>query len=118
MEGRISSGGGNSTSVQFELRNLSRDEKRRAALKALGICWGLMVATAPLPPIHWVTVPFFFSFGIYQAMKKMREPTHFVPFSGTCPECGKEIPVAAQAVQNPLSFVCPHCRFQLRLSWD
>lgn len=117
MDGQISSGSGKTSTAHFELKQLTAEEKRKLAFKALGFCWLLAVATAPLPPIHWVTVPFFFFFGIYQFFKKLGQPTYFSPFEAPCPECGKEVPVKAQVMKNPLVFTCPHCRFNLRLEW-
>ncbi len=117
MEGKISSTSGKDTNVQFSLRTLSARERKRIALKALGTCWGLSLATAPLPPIHWVTVPGFFIFGIYWSLRKLRELVHFEEIIFPCVECGKKVKVAPQVVRNPLEFVCPHCRYGLKLSF-
>jgi hypothetical protein len=84
-------------------------------MKALGICWLISLCTIPLPPIHWVTVPFFFFYGIYRAVKKYREPEHFIPFTVPCPECEKPIEIEGRVVEIPLALVCPHCRFALKL---
>ncbi|MGE3260421.1 MAG: hypothetical protein AB7K68_01465 [Bacteriovoracia bacterium] len=118
MEGQISSGSGKVSTANFQLKHLSTTEKRRLAFKALGFFWILSLASAPLPPIHWVTVPFFFFFGIYQFFKKMREPTHLEAFTAKCPECLQEVAIKSQVAENPLSFACPHCRYGLRLEWD
>lgn len=118
MDGLISSGSGKSTEIQFQIRSLSITERRQIALRAVGICWLLSALSIPLPPIHWVTVPFFFFFGIYRFFKKIREPEHFVPFTSKCPECGKPLEIGGRVFETPLQIVCPHCRFNLKLTLE
>lgn len=118
MEGKISTSSGKELTIQFNIRALTAQERKQKALKALGICWGLSLATAPLPPIHWVTVPGFFLAGPVMFLKKIRQPEYFDEIKFPCPECGKEVVVQPQVVQNPLSFVCPHCRYGLKLTFS
>lgn len=118
MEGKISSSSGKELHARFEIRALSPQERKRNAMRMLGICWAISLCSAPLPPIHWVTVPGFFVAGIVMFFRKLREPEHFMPFTFPCPECGKEVAVPPQVVQNPLAFVCPHCRYPLKLTFD
>ncbi len=99
------------------MRALSAQDRRKNAWKGLGICWGLALVTLPLPPIHWVTVPGLFFFGIYWFFRKLREGEHFEMSRFPCPECGAEVTLAPQVTQNPLAFVCPACRYGLKLSW-
>ena len=115
MEGLVKSSSGKATTVHFSIRTLGAAERRRLALKGLGICWGLALATLPLPPIHWVTVPFFFLFGFYWAGRKYREDLHFMPFRFSCPECTKEVPVPEQAVRGRLEIICSECKYGLKL---
>jgi hypothetical protein len=117
VDGKISSSSGKETKVSFGIHALSQKEKRKNALKALGICWGMMLITLPLPPIHWVTVPGLFLFGIYSFFRKLRQTEDFETAQLSCPECGASFPLDRQPVQNPLAFVCPHCRYGLKLSW-
>ncbi len=117
MEGKISTTSGKELTIQFQIRTLTAQERKQNALKILGICWGLMIVTAPLPPIHWVTVPGFFLAGFVMFIRKLRQPEHFEKFSFPCPECGKTVDVPPQVVQNPLAFVCPHCRYGLKLGY-
>ncbi len=117
MDVKISSSSGKETQAQVAIRTLSPEEKRANALKGLGIFWGLSLVTLPLPPLHWVTVPGFFLFGIYWGLKKLKEGETFEPARFPCPECGQEVPLQAQAARNPLAFVCPSCRYGLKLYW-
>lgn len=118
MVGVVASGSGKEEKIQFSLRILSTEEKRKNALKGLGLFWGLSLLSAPLPPIHWVTVPGFFLFGIYWALRKLREGVYFNELVFPCPECKKEVRLAPQVKQNPMAFVCPHCRYNLKLSFE
>lgn len=117
FKGEISSSTGKSTPVDFRVRGLDLAERRRLAWRALGICWAISLLSLPIPPVHWVSVPGFFLFGVYRFFRKLREGRHFVPFTFACPECGKTVPLPAQVVENALAFPCPECRFQLRLTW-
>jgi hypothetical protein len=116
VEACIKSSSGKETITSVELRTLGAEERRKAAFKGLGICWGLMVLTAPLPPIHWVTVPGFFLAGFYMFFKRLGEKVHSCPFSFPCPECGKTVDVKDQTVKGEWELVCPHCRYTLRVA--
>ncbi len=115
MDANVRSSSGKQTKIQFDRRVLSKEERRRHALRGLAISWGIALATLPLPPIHWLTVPFFFFFGFYWSWKKYHETEHLIPFTFPCPECQKEVTVKAQVFHPLLSFVCPHCRYGLKL---
>jgi DNA-directed RNA polymerase subunit RPC12/RpoP len=115
VEARIKSSSGKETRTSVELRILSADERRKNALKALGICWGISILSIPLPPIHWVTVPGFFFFGFYMAWKRWNEKVHSLPFSFPCPECGKTVEVKEHASKEQMEIVCPHCRYSLQV---
>ncbi len=117
MDGKISTSSGKELRVQVNIRTLSAQERKQKAFRTLGICWGLSLATIPLPPIHWVTVPGFFIAGIVLFFRKLREPEYFEKIAFDCPECGKRVDVPEQVVKNPLAFVCPHCRYGLKLTY-
>jgi hypothetical protein len=72
--------------------------------------------TLPLPPIHWVTVPFFFFFGFYLAARKFREGVYSERFAFSCPECGGKVEVGARPLAPAWEAICPACKFVLRLS--
>ena len=118
MEGKINSTSGKQLDVSFTIRHLLPEERKRNAFKGLGLFWGLALATIPLPPLHWVTVPGFFFFAIYWFFHKLREQDHFEKLVFPCPECGSEVNLPPQVVKNPLPFVCPHCRYGLKLSFE
>lgn len=118
MEGKISSTSGQQLGVNFTIRHLGPEERKKNAFKGLGLFWALSLGSIPLPPIHWVTVPGFFFFGIYWFFRKLGEHDYFEKLEFPCPECSKSVSLPPQVVQNPLAFVCPHCRYGLKLSFE
>ena len=115
MNAEVRSTTGKVTKVEFPLRTLPAAEKRRAAFKALGLCWLAMIVTAPLPPIHWVSVPGCFVAGLYLFFRRLRENSHVEPFSFACPECGKTVDVAERSYDPEWEQVCPQCHFSLQV---
>lgn len=115
MDGHVSSSSGKKENITFNIRTLTPAEMRVKAAGALAIYWGLMIFFLPLPPIHWITTPFFFFFGIYQATKKLGQKEYIQAFTVTCPECQKSIPMKERVASFPLSFTCQHCRYNLKL---
>lgn len=115
MDAQIKSSTGKEARAAVEFRQLAPSERRKRALQGLAICWGLAVLTAPLPPIHWVTVPFFFFFGFYWAAKKYRETVYLKPLSFPCPECAGAVTMPEQPWRERMEAICPHCRFRLRV---
>ncbi len=111
----LSSSSGKSNSCDLTIRFLAPEERRKLALKSLGLFWAISLGTIPLPPIHWVSVPFFFGFGIYSFQKKIREVSRLAAFSVICPECAKTIGCPEQSLKSPILLTCPHCRFNLKL---
>ncbi|RYZ97430.1 MAG: hypothetical protein EOP11_22035 [Proteobacteria bacterium] len=116
MNAEISSTTGKIAHAEVQLRVLPAPEKRKRAFKALGLCWAAMIATAPLPPIHFATVPGFFIAGIYLFFRILRQGEHILPFSFACPECSKPIEVAARPVTEEWEQVCPSCHYSLEVT--
>lgn len=116
MDALISSSSGKQTTVTLAIKALSPPEKRRRALKELGLFWGLALVTLPLPPVHWVSVPGFFFFGLYRAWKRLGEKEAVLPATLSCPECGSSFPMAERAYSEAWEVVCPHCRWPLQVA--
>lgn len=115
MDASVRSSSGKTVTLQCAKRELPDSERRKAALKTLGLFWGLALASAPLPPVHWVLTPGFFLFGIYAAVKRYRVREHLNPLTFSCPECSGKVEVSERAFQSELSLTCPHCRYLLRM---
>lgn len=115
MDAQVKSSSGKETKTSFQVRALGAREKRNNALKGIGLCWLIAIVTAPLPPIHWVTVPFFFFFGFYWGWRKLREGEYSESFSFACPECQQNVQVAARPLAPSWEAVCPNCKFSLKI---
>jgi hypothetical protein len=116
VDALVKSSSGKETRTSFDIRALDAQEKRKNALKGLGICWLISIVTIPLPPIHWVTVPFFFFFGFYWAWRKLREGTYSEAFSFPCPGCQQTVQVAARPLAPQWEAVCPNCKYSLKIA--
>lgn len=116
MEATIQSTTGKTRQVPVSIRVLPTSEKQKKAWKALGLCWLAMVISAPLPPVHWVSVPGLFIAGIYLFVRRLREGEYTEPFAFACPECGKEVPVKARPVSEEWEQVCPSCHHSLQVN--
>jgi hypothetical protein len=117
VDALVSSSSGKEQKVDLVIRVLSVEERRKKALKALGICWLLALGFAPLPPIHWVLTPGFFLAGPFVAWKKYLQTRYLSDLAFPCPECGKEMTLPSQPVKNPKAFSCKHCGYLLKLAW-
>jgi predicted RNA-binding Zn-ribbon protein involved in translation (DUF1610 family) len=116
LAANLSSSSGKTTATKLTIRFLHPDERRKHAFKTLGLFWAISLGSIPLPPIHWVTVPGFFLYGIYAFQKKLREAELLAASSFTCPECGKTIDSPEQSLKMPIAITCPHCHFNLKLN--
>lgn len=116
MRAQIKSNSGKEVLTPIETRALDTAERRKNALKGLGLCWLISLVTLPLPPIHWVTTPFFFFFGFYWAVRKMREGTFVREFHFSCPECNARVEVKERPLAPTWEAVCPTCKFSLKIT--
>lgn len=116
MDAEIRSTTGKTLHADVAIRTLPATEKRKKAFKALALCWGASVITAPLPPIHFATVPGFFLLGIYLFFRRLNEGQYTEPFSFQCPECSQPVAVAARPVSEEWEQVCPACHYSLQVN--
>ncbi len=97
---------------------LRRDRRQRIgrALRALGICWGLAVASVLVPVLHFLLVPGFLIAGPLLASYRWGEHLTVLAVRGECPGCG-----AAQGIKiglpptTRMPLRCESCRRQLIL---
>jgi hypothetical protein len=115
VDALVSSSTGKTVTVTVPIRVLSSKEKQKRAIKALLLCWAASIATIPLPPLHWVTVPGLFLGGFYMFFRRMNEKEHSEPFSFQCPECGGEVKVEDRPLTHLWEQVCPQCHFALKV---
>jgi hypothetical protein len=117
VDALISSSSGKEQRVDLTIITLTQEDRRKNALKRLGICWGLAIAFAPLPPLHWVLTPGFFLGGPFAAWKRYQQSRYLADLTFCCPECAKEMTLPSQPLKNPKAFSCKHCGYLLKLAW-
>lgn len=102
--------------LELGVRQLDPSERTRNALKWLGICWGLMLASVPIALAHFVLVPSFFLAGLIMAWIKYNESNQIQGTTLRCAACESELPLEACPEKWPLELTCPHCRNILTLT--
>lgn len=94
-----------------------RPARWRRALKALGKWWGIALLSVFIPVAHFVLVPSFFLFGLFQFSQRLGAVEVPRDARGRCPDCGAEqaLELAAQW-QVPQLVTCHECHRGLRLT--
>ena len=85
-------------------------------LKVLAICWGLAIATAFIPIVHFVSVPVLVLVGpvAFFVMKRMYTDKTDVHTPGAqCPGCGDLIHLPISLEEWPVHFSCNNCQMKL-----
>lgn len=94
-----------------------RPARWRRALRALGKWWGIALLSILIPVAHFVLVPSFLLFGLYQFLDRLGAA--LVPFDarGTCPDCGTDQAFELAARWRiPQLVSCHECHRGLRLT--
>jgi len=87
------------------------------ALKALGICWGLAVASVLVPIAHFVLVPGFVLTGGWLFGRRMGETATVLGASGHCPRCDAAREFRADGpLKEHAKAQCPVCHNQFALT--
>ncbi|HEY6110791.1 MAG TPA: hypothetical protein VIV56_17950, partial [Gemmatimonadales bacterium] len=81
-------GDGSATIITYE-----RSARWRRALKALGKWWGIALLSVFIPVAHFVLVPSFVLFGLYQFSQRLGAVEVPANARGKCPDCGAEQPL-------------------------
>jgi hypothetical protein len=86
---------------------------------ALGVCWGLALASVFVPVAHFILVPTFAVAGVVVAVLRAREDRRLLEVLGTCPRCGTEqrFEVGGRFAQER-SLDCPRCHSHLVVRAD
>ena len=99
------------------MQEFSRDERVRRALKGLGKWWGIALASVFIPVAHFILVPSFLLYGVWQFAQRLGTTSRATGAQGTCPDCRTEqaLELATQwRVPQPVT--CRNCHRGLRLS--
>jgi hypothetical protein len=107
-----SPGHGSATVITYD-----RPARWRRALQALGKWWGIALLSVFIPVAHFVLVPAFFLFGLFQFSQRLGAVEVPREARGTCPDCGAEQPLELAARwQVPQLVTCRQCHRGLRLT--
>jgi len=103
---------GTATIQQFGSR-----ERWGRALRGLGKWWGAALLSVFIPVAHFVLVPSFLGYGLWQFGTRLRTTELVTAAQGVCPDCGAQQPlVLAAQWRTPQPVTCGACRRGLRLS--
>lgn len=99
------------------IQRFDRGERWRRALQGLGTWWGAALVSVLVPVAHFILVPSFLGYGVWQFAQRLGTTELVTAARGTCPDCGAEQPfeLAAQW-RTPQPVTCGACRRGLRLS--
>jgi hypothetical protein len=81
---------GQPTSGTVSIREFDRPERLRRAFAGLGKWWGVAVLSVFIPVAHFVLVPSFLAYGVWQFFQRLGTVELVVDARGTCPDCGAE----------------------------
>jgi hypothetical protein len=105
-------GHGRVTVITFD-----RPARWRRALKALSKWWGIALLSVFIPVAHFVLVPSFILFGLYQFSQRLGAVQVPADAHGKCPDCGAEQPLElASRWEVPQLVTCRQCHRGLRLT--
>ncbi len=103
------------TAGSIEIVNWTPAERRRRALRALGIAWGIGLFCVIIPLLHFVLVPGFFIAGIVAGLHYHRQLSILRGGEGICSDCAKEFRIEKSSHRFPLQELCEHCRATLTI---
>jgi hypothetical protein len=99
------------------IRTFDRPQRVRRAVAALGKWWGVALLTVLIPVAHFVLVPSFLGYGLWQFFQRLGTVELAAGARGRCPDCGMEQPLdLAPRWQTPQSVTCKHCSRGLQLT--
>ena len=108
---------GSPTQGTVTVQEFNRDERVRRALGGLGKWWGIALASVFIPVAHFILVPSFLLYGLWQLGQRLGTASLALGARGTCPDCHTEqaLELAAQwRVPQPVT--CANCHRGLQLS--
>ncbi|HVH08935.1 MAG TPA: hypothetical protein VM736_03985 [Gemmatimonadales bacterium] len=94
-----------------------RAARWRRALAGLGKWVGVALLAVFVPVAHFVLVPSFALYGVWEFAQRLGTAELAAAGRGTCPDCGREQPLdLAQRWYAPQPVSCRYCHRGLRLS--
>lgn len=108
---------GTRTSGIVTIQAFDRTRRWRRALQGLGKWWGVALLSVFIPIAHFVLVPSFLLYGVWQGVQRLGTTEVARDARGTCPDCGQDqVLELASRWHTPQSVTCRRCRRSLQLS--
>jgi hypothetical protein len=99
------------------VQEFSREERVRRALGGLGKWWAIALGSVLIPVAHFLLVPSFLLYGIWQFVQRLGTTSLATEAHGICPDCHTEQALElATRWQVPQPVTCRNCHRGLRLS--
>src|SRR6266567_1862244 len=96
---------------------VNREQRFQRAVAGLGKWWGVGLLTVLIPVAHFVLVPAFLAYGLWQFFQRLSTAELATDARGTCPDCGAEQALElAPRRRAPQPVTCRQCHRGLRLS--
>lgn len=109
---------GRTTDGACRVLSFDRRARRRRAWQALGKAWGVAIACIFIPVAHFLLVPGFVVFGIYQFFDKVGTAELARDARGACPDCGTEQAFElGRRPDGPVQVRCAHCQRGLTVTF-
>ena len=81
---------GKPTRGTVTIREFNREQRMRRALEGLGKWWGVALLSVFIPVAHFVLVPSFLLYGMWQLCQRLGTAELATDAHGACPDCGTE----------------------------
>ncbi|PYO29680.1 MAG: hypothetical protein DMD73_00935 [Gemmatimonadetes bacterium] len=99
------------------IREFNREQRMRRAFAGLGKWWGVALISVLVPVAHFVLVPSFLLYGVWQFFQRLGTAELATDARGTCPDCGAEQTLElAPRWRSPQPVTCKQCNRGLRLT--
>ena len=100
-----------------EVRVQRWDKKDRTARSARAwvVCWVAAIGAIFIPVLHFFLVPTLLLAGPVSAFFIAGQENVILGGEGTCPVCHAFLPLTRNALQFPISDICPACQAPLRI---
>lgn len=99
------------------VQEYSREERVRRAFVGLGKWWGVALLSVFIPVAHFLLVPSFLLYGVFQFFQRLGTSSLATNAHGTCPDCHTQQTLElAVRWRVPQPVTCRSCHRGLRLS--
>lgn len=97
------------------IKHYTPPERMMAALKKLGMVWGVAILCVLIPVFHFVLVPLFLVLGIVLAHRTYKSEGLVLEGSVPCPHCQTEVTMKKGELRWPISEICQGCARVVRI---